>query len=128
MTRTENVTASDPATGAPANPRLEATGLDASDPVILDSVIGPDEIHLYESKEQHGNWLDCIRSRQQPISPVEMGHRACSTCLLHHIAMEGGEAPSTLGPAEGAVPRKTQPPTHCSRARKARAPYTFSQA
>jgi hypothetical protein len=24
----------------------------------------------------------------QPISPVELGHRACSTCLLHHIAMK----------------------------------------
>jgi hypothetical protein len=40
------------------------------------------------SKDQHRNWLDCIRSRQAPISPVEMGHRACSTCLLHHIAMK----------------------------------------
>jgi predicted dehydrogenase len=88
VTRTENVTASDPATGTPANPRLKQTGLDASDPAILDSVIGPDEIHLYVSKDQHRNWLDSIRSRQQPISPVETGHRACSTCLLHHIAMK----------------------------------------
>ena len=50
-------------------------------------MIGPDEIHLYESKEQHGNWLDCIITRQTPISPVETGHRACSTGLLHDIAM-----------------------------------------
>ena len=27
------------------------------------------------------------KSRQQPIAPVEVGHRACSACLLHHIAM-----------------------------------------
>ncbi len=60
----------------------------ASDPKILDSVIGPDEIHLYTSDEQHGNWLECIRTRQQPTAPVEIGHRACSTCLLHHIAMK----------------------------------------
>ncbi len=90
VTRTENVTASDPASGAPANPRLKATGLDASDPAILDSVIGPDEVHLYVSNEQHRNWLDSIRTRQAPISPVEMGHRACSTCLLHHMAMKAG--------------------------------------
>jgi len=82
------VTASDPTTGATANPRLKQTGLDASDPAILDSVIGPDEIHLYVSKDQHRNWLDSIRTRQTPISPVETGHRACSTCLLHHIAMK----------------------------------------
>ncbi len=60
----------------------------ASDPKILDSVIGPDEIHLYTSDEQHGNWLECIRTRQQPTAPVEIGHRARSTCLLHHIAMK----------------------------------------
>lgn len=79
----ETVTASDPAAKL-----KDATALASSDPKIIQSEIGPDEIHLYVSKEQHRNWLDCIRSRQQPISPVEMGHRACSTCLLHHIAMK----------------------------------------
>ena len=78
----EQVTKSDPV--AKLN---DATALAASDPEIVKSVIGPEEIHLYESKEQHGNWLDCIISRKQPISPVEMGHRACSTCLIHDMAM-----------------------------------------
>ncbi len=62
--------------------------IDASNPKILQSVIGPDEIHLYESSEQHANWLDCVKSRKQPIAPVEVGHRSCSACLLHHIAMK----------------------------------------
>jgi hypothetical protein len=60
----------------------------ASDPKILDSVIGPNEIHLYESSDQHGNWLECIKSRKPPTAPAEVGHRACSTCLIHHIAMK----------------------------------------
>lgn len=60
----------------------------ASDPKILDSVIGPNEIHLYKSDDQHGNWLECIRTRKAPIAPAEIGHRACSTCLLHWIAMK----------------------------------------
>jgi predicted dehydrogenase len=60
----------------------------ASDPKILDSVIGPNEVHLYQSDDQHGNWLDCIKSRRAPTAPAEIGHRACSTCLLHHIAMK----------------------------------------
>jgi predicted dehydrogenase len=60
----------------------------ASDPKILDSVIGPNEVHLYQSDDQHGNWLDCIKSRKAPTAPAEIGHRACSTCLLHHIAMK----------------------------------------
>jgi predicted dehydrogenase len=60
----------------------------ASDPKILDSVIGPNEVHLYQSDDQHGNWLECIKSRKAPTAPAEIGHRACSTCLLHHIAMK----------------------------------------
>ena len=79
----ETVTASDPVA------KLQDTrALNASDPKIIKSVIGPEEIHLYESKDHHGNWLDCIRSRQQPIAPVEVAHRACSACLLHHMAMK----------------------------------------
>ncbi|HET6205804.1 MAG TPA: Gfo/Idh/MocA family oxidoreductase [Terracidiphilus sp.] len=78
----EQVTKSDPV--AKLN---DATALASSDPKIIKSVIGPDEIHLYESKEQHGNWLECVISRREPISPVEMGHRACSTCLIHDMAM-----------------------------------------
>lgn len=60
----------------------------ASAPKILDSVIGPNEVHLYQSDDQHGNWLECIKSRKAPTAPAEIGHRACSTCLLHHIAMK----------------------------------------
>jgi predicted dehydrogenase len=67
---------------------LKIEPLMASDPKILDSVIGPDEIHLYTAAEQHANWIECIHTRKPPTAPVEIGHRACSTCLLHHIAMK----------------------------------------
>jgi predicted dehydrogenase len=76
-------TASDPASQA-----ASAKALDASDPKILKSVIGENETHLYVSEEHHGNWLDCIQSREQPISTAEVGHRTCSTCLISHIAMK----------------------------------------
>jgi predicted dehydrogenase len=125
VTRTENVTASDPATGAPANPRLKQTGLDASDPAILDSVIGPDEIHLYVSKDQHRNWLDSIRSRQTPISPVETGHRACSTCLLHHIAMKSKRHLHWDPQKEQFVGDAA---ANALLSRPQRSPYTFDQA
>jgi predicted dehydrogenase len=82
VTRDSGVTAGDP--GANSQPLV------ASNPKMLESVIGPGEVHLYESADQHGNWLDCIRSRQAPIAPAEVGHRACSTCLIHHIAMKTG--------------------------------------
>ena len=79
----ESVTPSDPVAKL-----KDAQALSASDPKILTSVIGPSEVHLYESNDHHGNWLDCVRSRQPPIAPVEVAHRSCSACLLHHIAMK----------------------------------------
>ena len=72
-------------TGAPTAPIVP---LRASDPGILNSVIGPNEWHAYTSDDQHGNWLDCIHSRKPPVAPAEIGHRACSTCLLHWMAMK----------------------------------------
>ena len=62
--------------------------IDASNPKLLQSVIGPNEIHLLESGEQHVNWLESVKSRKQPSTPVEVGHRSCSACLLHQIAMK----------------------------------------
>lgn len=79
----EQVTGSDPVAKL-----ADATALNASDPRIIKSVIGPNELHLYGSQEHHGNWLDCIRTRKETIAPVEVAHRACSACLLHHMAMK----------------------------------------
>lgn len=80
-------------TASPSDPVISAgnsKALDASDPAILSSVIRNDELHLYVSEEQHGNWLDCIQTRKEPISPVEAGHRACTVCLITHISMKLG--------------------------------------
>jgi predicted dehydrogenase len=62
--------------------------LDASDPKIITSVIGPGEFHFMVSKDHHANWLESIRDNKQPIAPVEEAHRSCSACLVHHIAMK----------------------------------------
>jgi predicted dehydrogenase len=77
------VTASDPSAGGEQN-----KAFNASNPKILTSVIGPKETHLYSSPEQHGNWLDCIQSKKQTISPPEVAHRSCSACLVAHVAMK----------------------------------------
>jgi predicted dehydrogenase len=62
--------------------------IDASNPKILQSVIGKNEIQLYDSPDQHANWLDCVKSRKEPVAPIEVGHRSCTACLLHQIAMK----------------------------------------
>lgn len=78
-----SVTGSDPTSGNAAQ-----SPLTASNPALLKSQIGKDEIHLYRSSDHHRNWLECIRSRQPAICSVEVAHRACTACLLSHIAMK----------------------------------------
>ncbi len=34
------------------------------------------------------NWLDCIKSREEPVAPVEVGHRSVTICHLAGIARE----------------------------------------
>lgn len=75
-------TASDPVS------KTASKALEASDPGIITSKIGADEVNLMVSKEHHGNWLESMKTRLQPIAPVEVGHRSCSACLLHHTAMK----------------------------------------
>ncbi len=72
----------------PVADRSGVKPIDASDPRILQSVIGANEIHLLESPEQHVDWLESVKARKQPSTPVEVGHRSCSACLLHQIAMK----------------------------------------
>ena len=55
---------------------------------LLDVKLGDGAIKLYESPEQHLDWLNCIRIRQTPVAPAEVGHRSCSACLLAHISMQ----------------------------------------
>ncbi len=60
---------------------------DASDPALLSSEIGDDEIHLYESEDHFRNFIDCVVSREQPVAPVETAHRSITIGHLGNIAM-----------------------------------------
>jgi predicted dehydrogenase len=61
--------------------------IDAEPKSLLRAVIGPDDIHLCVSNHHKQNFLDCVRSRREPIASVEVGHRSCSVCILGYIAM-----------------------------------------
>jgi predicted dehydrogenase len=54
---------------------------------VVDEVIGPDEVHLYESKDHHQNFLDCVKSRRETITPAEVAHRSLTPALLGEISM-----------------------------------------
>jgi len=53
---------------------------------IIAEPLGPDDVHLFESPGHHRNWIDCIRSRQQPLCHVEVGARSAALCHLGHLA------------------------------------------
>jgi predicted dehydrogenase len=65
--------------------------LSASDPKILEEVIGENEIHLYKSENHWQNFVDCVRSGEQAIAPIEPAYRAISVGLLGEIAMTTGQ-------------------------------------
>jgi predicted dehydrogenase len=44
--------------------------------------IKDNEIHLYESKNHHRNFIDCVLSRKETAASVESAHRAASCCHL----------------------------------------------
>ncbi len=64
--------------------------IDASPKSLLKDVIGSGEIHLYESNNHMGNFVECIKSRRETVAPVENGHRSNSACLLADIATRTG--------------------------------------
>lgn len=61
--------------------------LQASDPKLLQEEIGPEEIHLYESRNHQRNFIDCVKSRKETITPAEIAHRSISAGLLGELAM-----------------------------------------
>ena len=57
---------------------------------LLKVAIKPDEEHLYESNNHHGNFLECVRTRRDPVADVDAGHRATTISLIADIATRLG--------------------------------------
>ena len=46
-----------------------------------------DAVRLYESNDHMGNFFDCVASRKQPISTVDVAHRVITACHLGNVSM-----------------------------------------
>ena len=92
----------------------------ASDPKILESTIGPNEIHLYKSPDQHLDWLNSIRTRRRAATTPEIAHRSTSACQLGWIAMKLGRK-LRWDPVREAF--LDDPEANAMRSRPQRAPY-----
>jgi predicted dehydrogenase len=64
--------------------RVDRGGIEAEPKSLLDSVIGPNEVHLYESDNHIGNFLDCVKTRAETITPAVV---ACHSIMIAHLGM-----------------------------------------
>lgn len=64
--------------------------IDASDPDLLTTPLPNSAEKLHVSNNHHGNFFDCMRTREQPVANAEVGHRSASICHLGVIAIRTG--------------------------------------
>ncbi len=57
---------------------------------LLDTRFGPDAVQLPVSHNHLADFLQAVKTRRDPIAPVEHGHRSISICHLGAIAMRLG--------------------------------------
>ncbi len=59
----------------------------SSDPAELtaEPLVDP-KVQLYRSPSHHGDWLNCIKERRDPVAHAEVGHRSVTVCHLMNIA------------------------------------------
>jgi myo-inositol 2-dehydrogenase / D-chiro-inositol 1-dehydrogenase len=83
----ERVTASDPIPEGAA-----AKALQASNPDILKTPLGKDDVRLHESPngDHHLDWITSIQTRKPAVTSAEQAHRSTSACITGWIGMKLG--------------------------------------
>ena len=70
--------------------QIRRSGIDAEPKSLLESKIGPDEVHLIESPRQDQNFVDAVKSRQPAVSPVDHAVRSDIISHMSDIAVRTG--------------------------------------
>jgi predicted dehydrogenase len=65
--------------------------LESTPDEILEEPLDDKCVKLYASTDHHQNWLDCIKSRKDPIGSVDVGHRSGTVCHLGNIVVRTGK-------------------------------------
>ena len=67
------------------------SGIQTEPKHLVKEKFGPEEIHFYQpppDRQGHRrNFLDCVKTRTQPIAPIEVAHRSITVAHLGNIAM-----------------------------------------
>jgi len=65
-------------------------GIQAEPASLLKLTLRPGDRHLYESNNHQGNWMECIRTRRDPVSDVDAGFAATVLTIAADIATRTG--------------------------------------
>jgi len=65
-------------------------GIQAEPASLLKLTLRPGDRHLYESNNHPGNWMECIRTRRDPVSDVDAGFAATVLTIVADIATRTG--------------------------------------
>ncbi len=76
--------------GASATLKVDRGKIEADPADLLKTKLRGADVHLEVSKDHHGNWLDCVRTRKTPIADVAIGHRSATVCHLANLAIRTG--------------------------------------
>ncbi|HEY9174497.1 MAG TPA: Gfo/Idh/MocA family oxidoreductase [Verrucomicrobiae bacterium] len=66
---------------------VDRGGITADPPELLTEPLGPPVPGVYRSDSHSGNFLECVRTRRQPICDIETAHRSASAVLLGGLAL-----------------------------------------
>lgn len=69
---------------------VDRKGIEAEPSEILKSEIGPGEVHLVKSASHYGQFIECVKSRQETLTPARIAHRSATPGWLGQIAMLTG--------------------------------------
>ncbi len=79
--------------------------------------VRPSEIHMK-------NFFDCVKSREMPVAPAEIGHRSLTPCQLTVISIRLGGRPLKWDPEKEEITNDAE--AKAMQAREQRTPYSIS--
>ena len=100
---------------------IHGCSLEASNPDLLKIKLGPNDVSLGRTRGHHRNFLDCVKSRQQPFASAEVGYHTATICHLLNISMQLDGAKLAWDPATEQV--TNNPQANSMLARPMRAPW-----
>jgi predicted dehydrogenase len=77
-------------TGEKGQVWISRGGLRTEPVSLVQEKIGPNEIHLYDSRNHMGNFIECVRSRHTTVAPAEVAVLSDSITQLSMIALLTG--------------------------------------